>query len=231
MRKIAPMTDLPHVDFSFGLTLACAMAVGVLLRADRVGQVALRAVAKVVASSCFVGVAVSLGGLASPYGQLIVLALALGWLGDALLLSARPVAFLLGLGAFLLSHLCFAVAFVREGVVWPVVGLAMVPALALGAGVLRWLWPHLSAEFKLPVLAYIVTILCMCAAATGLAMAQASWGVLLGALLFAASDVSVARDQFVAPGHANRLWGWPTYFAAQLLLAWTVLAHRAAGGL
>ena len=32
----------------------------------------------------------------------------------------------------------------------------------------------------------------------------------------------MARDRFVQQGYVNRLWGWPTYFAAQLVLAWTV---------
>jgi hypothetical protein len=31
----------------------------------------------------------------------------------------------------------------------------------------------------------------------------------------------VARDQFVAPGYKNRLWGLPLYFGSQMLLAWS----------
>jgi hypothetical protein len=41
----------------------------------------------------------------------------------------------------------------------------------------------------------------------------------LAAALFAASDVLVARQQFVAPAMANRIIGLPMYFAAQLLFA------------
>ena len=43
-----------------------------------------------------------------------------------------------------------------------------------------------------------------------------------GALLFAISDVSVARDRLVCPEFANSVWGLPLYFGAQLLLASTV---------
>ena len=43
-----------------------------------------------------------------------------------------------------------------------------------------------------------------------------------GAVLFAVSDISVARDQFVRPAFINRLWGLPLYYAAQLLLAGSV---------
>jgi hypothetical protein len=45
--------------------------------------------------------------------------------------------------------------------------------------------------------------------------------VAVGALAFAASDVSVARDRFVRPEFVNRAWGLPLYYAAQLLLATT----------
>jgi YhhN family len=41
-------------------------------------------------------------------------------------------------------------------------------------------------------------------------------------VLFAASDIAVARERFVQQGFLNQLWGWPTYFVAQLVLAWTV---------
>ena len=39
------------------------------------------------------------------------------------------------------------------------------------------------------------------------------------AVAFYLSDVSVARDRFVAPGFGNRIWGLPLYYAAQLLFA------------
>ncbi|NNF09333.1 MAG: lysoplasmalogenase, partial [Acidimicrobiia bacterium] len=41
-----------------------------------------------------------------------------------------------------------------------------------------------------------------------------------GASLFIASDIAVARNTFVAPGYANKLWGLPLYYGGQLLLAW-----------
>ena len=47
---------------------------------------------------------------------------------------------------------------------------------------------------------------------------------LIGALLFFASDLAVARDKFVAPGVINKLWGLPAYYGGQLLLAWAVIA-------
>lgn len=43
----------------------------------------------------------------------------------------------------------------------------------------------------------------------------------IGAVLFYASDIAVARNQFVAPGVVNRMWGLPLYYLAHVLLAST----------
>lgn len=210
------------------LTAACMIAVLVLLAVDRLGLQLWRVVAKLSASTFFVLLAACLGAHESSYGQFILGALLLGWIGDALLLSRAPRAFMGGLAAFLLSHLLFAVAFVSGGLSAPAIGIAAVLAAAFGAVVLRWLLPHTPREFKGPVVAYVVVILAMCVAAAGHAFASQRWAVLVGALLFAASDISVARDRFVQQAHVNRLWGWPTYYLAQVVLAWTVASAAGA---
>ena len=221
------------------LTVTCLAFVLILLVVDHREWPLGRVIAKLSASTCFVGVAVVLGAHRSTYGQLILGALVLGWLGDALLLSRAPKAFMGGLGAFLLSHVLFATA------------IQLIPLFELvtqsfragrsdfsqvlsygfpkSLGWLRWLMPHAPKEFKGPVLAYVVVILAMCVTAAGHAFASQRWAVLVGALLFTASDLSVARDRFVKQGYVNRLWGWPTYFVAQLVLAWTVATASVAG--
>lgn len=207
------------------LTFACLACVAALLLADRRSWGPGRVVFKLGASTCFVALAWVLGALDSRYGQCVLAALVLGWLGDALLLASHPLAFLAGLAAFLLSHLAFAAAFVLGPLSTTAVMVAAASVAGVGVVVLRWLLPHVPKDFKGPVLAYVVVILAMCIAAAGHAAATGRWQVLAGAVLFAASDISVARDRFVAPGHANRLWGWPTYFVAQLVLAWSVLGQ------
>jgi uncharacterized membrane protein YhhN len=204
------------------LTAACIASVVVLLAADRLQSPFWRVVAKLSASTCFVLIAISLGAYRSTYGQFILGALLLGWLGDALLLSRAAPAFMGGLVAFLLSHVLFAAAFVSGAFSAQAMGTAAVLAVAFGAVILRWLLPHTPKEFKAPVVAYVVVILAMCVAAAGCAFASQRWAVLVGALLFTASDISVARDRFVQQDYVNRLWGWPTYFVAQIVLAWTV---------
>jgi uncharacterized membrane protein YhhN len=205
------------------LTVACVACVFALIGADRRDWPAGRAVFKLGASTAFVALALALGALQSRYGQWVLGALLLGWLGDALLLSRRSGAFMAGIGVFLLSHLMFAAAFASGALAWHAMGVALVLAVAIGAALLRWLWPHTPTAFRWPVLAYVVVILAMCVTATGHAFAHARGIVLLGALLFAVSDIAVARDRFVRPSPLNHLWGWPTYFAAQLVLAWSVV--------
>jgi hypothetical protein len=56
----------------------------------------------------------------------------------------------------------------------------------------------------------------------GAAWGTQQWVILLGAVMFYFSDVSVARDRFVAPGFINGLWGLPLYYGGQLFLAYSV---------
>jgi uncharacterized membrane protein YhhN len=206
------------------LALACLAAVAGLLLAERFARPVAHAVLKLGASSAFVLVALSLDAPASPYGRWILAALVLSWLGDAALLSRRPGAFLAGLGAFLIAHFCFALAFCTGAFSLDAFLVALAPALGVGIALGRWLWPHLGARDRGPVAAYLATILVMCAAAAGYGAATGRWQVLLGAVLFAASDVAVARDRFVARSLRNKAWGAPAYYAAQLILAWSVAA-------
>lgn len=204
------------------LTLTCLAAVAGLLLAERLEKPIARAVLKLGASSAFVLLALALDATASAYGRWILAALALGWLGDAALLSRRRGAFLAGLGAFLIAHLCFALAFCLGAFSVGAFVVALAPALGVGIAVGRWLWPHLGPEYRAPVTAYVATILFMCAAAAGYGAATGRWQVLLGAVMFVASDLAVARDRFVARGFFNKVWGSPAYYAAQLILAWSV---------
>lgn len=210
-------------DLALGCSVACGVAVVLLLWVERRGLPAWRAPLKLSASSGFVAVALLLGATGSDYGRWILAALALGWLGDALLLSERSAWFVSGLVAFLLSHLCFGAAFVSGGVAPRAVAVSAVPALAAGIVIWRWLRPYPSGVLRVAVPVYGVVILAMCALAVGYAEAHQRWIALDGAVLFAVSDLAVARDRFVARSFDNKLWGWPTYFAAQLLLAWTVV--------
>lgn len=179
-------------------------------------------VCKPLASTGFVAAAVAAGALGSTYGRVVLAALVLSWIGDVLLLSKRSGPFLGGLASFLLGHVAFGIAFILHGTdrLWALAALAIliVPAVLVD----RWLRPHVPADMKIPVRAYIVVITGMLALAAGTSGAGATLRILAGALAFYLSDLSVARDRFIRETFVNRLWGLPLYYGAQLLLASTV---------
>lgn len=205
-----------------GAAVICLLCVALLLVAEWRSARGARALFKTAASLAFVLAAWMAGAAASGYGQLVLAALAFGVLGDVLLLSARSAAFLGGLAAFLGCHALFAAAFVQAGVSLPATGLGLAVALPVGALILRWLWPHLGPQFRAPVVVYVVVILAMCALAAGADARQGGHRLLPAALLFALSDIAVAREKFVSPGFVNRAWGLPLYYVAQLLFAASV---------
>lgn len=199
--------------------LLTAVALAGLLVAERTGSRRGAYLCKPLASTGFLGAAIAAGALDSSYGRMVLAALVLSWLGDAFLLSSRSALFLAGLGSFLLAHVAFGAAFVIRGqaLAWTAGALAVLilPALVVA----RWLRPHLPADMRAPVHIYIVVITCMLALAIGTVAAGAPWIVLVGALTFYLSDLSVANDRFVRESFLNKLWGLPLYYFAQLCLA------------
>jgi uncharacterized membrane protein YhhN len=207
---------LPFVLVTVAATLA-------LLAAERAGWQPGVWVAKPVAAAGFLGAAWANGALATPYGTWIGIGLALSWVGDVLLIpKERPRAFLAGLGAFLLGHVAYTIAFAVRGLDVPTVAVAMVAVFALGAGALRVLLPYVQPAMRRPVLAYVVVISAMLVAAAGTVGHAGMPAIFAGAFAFYLSDLAVARQRFVVRSFTNKAWGLPLYFAAQLLLAWTV---------
>ena len=67
-------------------------------------------------------------------------------------------------------------------------------------------------------------VVTMVALAAGTFGAHGGPLVLVGAIGFYLSDLSVAQGRFVKQSFANRAWGLPLYFFSQLVLAGTVSA-------
>lgn len=176
---------------------------------------------KPVASTLFVITALLAGALGSSYGRLMLLGLLFSWLGDVLLIPKRTPFFIAGLASFLLAHLTFSGAFLLLPLDVLPLALAATGMLVVAIIVLRWLWPHLPHGFRPAVGAYLAAISLMVVLANG-TMPAAGPLLLIGAVMFAASDVFVARERFVSPSVANRLWGLPLYYMAQLIFALSI---------
>jgi uncharacterized membrane protein YhhN len=180
-------------------------------------------IAKPLASLGFVACALAQGALASSYGMTVLAGLCACALGDVLLIPrGAGKAFLAGMGSFALGHAAYALAFARLGQARTAGLIALVVMAQVAIATLRWLGPRLPAEMRLPIRAYIVIISAMVVLAVGASAASERWMIGAGAVLFAVSDLSVARDRFVQPGFVNVLWGLPLYYLAQLLLAVSV---------
>lgn len=177
------------------------------------------AVAKLVASTAFVTLAVQVGALRSGYGRFVLVGLVFSWFGDALLIGKTPTFFLAGLGAFLLAHAAYITAFVVNGidVRWSV--SAAIPIAFLAVIISAWLAPHLAPTLVLPVRIYTALISLMVIAAFGTRGKGASFLILAGALLFFMSDLSVAALRIVQTEFPTYVWGLPLYYAGQVCLA------------
>jgi uncharacterized membrane protein YhhN len=151
---------------------------------------------------------------------LLVLALAASLTGDILLLP--PGRLLPGLGAFVLGHVAYTLAFAQldGSAPWLLAGIAAAVAVTLLAG-RRLVAAARSHGMAGPVAAYLAVISAMAIAATRTGIPAA----VLGAWLFVASDAMLGWGQFVVPrgpdGRAPRplrMGVITTYHVGQLLL-------------
>lgn len=198
----------------------------VLIAALLVDRQLIAATAKIVASCGFLSVAYLSGALQSGYGKVLLLGLALSFLGDAFLIGESRLAFLGGLAAFLLAHLAYVASFVVNGVSLRWMSVAAVPVVTIAVAVSLWLAPHTPAELSLPVQLYTAVISAMVIAAFGTRGKGGPVLILVGAILFFLSDLSVASLRLVQTEFPNYVWGLPLYYAGQLCLAISVSQSR-----
>jgi uncharacterized membrane protein YhhN len=202
--------------------LLCAVFVFGLVVAEHRQDRTVMAVTKLAAASCFLGEAWAASGLESAYGRLILLGLGLCWIGDALLLRpGRTRVFQLGIGAFLMGHVAYGVAFVSLGFSPAALAVTALVLLPMMLAVARWLIPHVPGDFRVPVVAYLLVISAMVCLAVAAAFRGGPPAAAAGAIAFAVSDLFVARDRFVTQGPANARFGLPLYFGSQLAIAAT----------
>jgi uncharacterized membrane protein YhhN len=180
------------------------------------------AISKTAASLLFLVLAVYDGWPMTTAGWCIFAGLVFSAAGDVFLLRRERTYFLSGLVAFLVAHLLYSAAFLQNDIDLPVIGVTAAVTLAVSVQVLRWLWPHVPAAMRGPVVAYILAIGAMVVLAAGSTGAGGDPILLAGAVAFFLSDLAVARDRFVRHAIINRMWGLPTYYVAQVLFALSV---------
>lgn len=204
---------------------ACGAACVGLLYAEFRDDARLRALFKPVASLAFVGAGLAAGALDSPMGTALLAGLVLSAAGDIFLIPRGDRSFLAGIGAFALGHIAYSWAFILGGFRFGVEA-ASAAGVTLGAG-LFFLGPLRGklGAMAAPVALYVLIISAMVGLSIGHHVAIGaphSLQIAIGAVAFAASDLSVARDRFGVRAFLNRAWGLPLYYGAQLLIATAV---------
>ncbi|RRI04904.1 lysoplasmalogenase [Mesorhizobium tamadayense] len=179
-----------------------------------------RSAAKTLAVALLAALAVMQGG-----PLLLVAALALSAAGDAFLSQDGEKAFLGGLASFLAAHIAYVALFLEAG---GGIGLLTAEpwrvaiALALAVfviGMLAALRRRVGPPLRIPIAVYVAAILAMGISAL---TTFYPW-VIIGAVLFVASDGLLAAERFLfAAISPHRVWmryaAWVLYYAAQLAI-------------
>jgi uncharacterized membrane protein YhhN len=156
---------------------------------------------------------------------LLVSALALSAAGDLFLSRPGEKAFLAGLASFLAAHVAYIALFATIGGGLAVLldapwrGALAAVLVVYGLIMLVLLWRRIGPELRIPVAVYIVAILGMGISALTLDAPL----VIIGALLFMASDTLLATEKFLLPAISRqRDWMryavWVTYYLGQLAI-------------
>lgn len=176
------------------------------------------------------------GGLKLNFGKIISFSLLFSWIGDIILTFSENgiLYFASGLGAFLLAHIFYIIAFsrvksgkkkfslfeLRPWLVWPLVFLFV--------GLISLYWKNLGM-LKIPVLIYAICIITMLAYSINRYsfVNNLSWFfVFLGALLFVISDSLIGYHKFVVPVNLSRFWIMLTYILGQGFIVFGLLKGR-----
>ncbi|MBN4046800.1 lysoplasmalogenase [bacterium AH-315-P07] len=177
---------------------------------------------KQLASTCFIMTAWSAGAKESRYGKLILIGLCFSWWGDAFLIKGGETFFLLGLVSFLVAHVLYCSAFFVHGISPKWAASSLIVIVPMVVAIMSSIYPHVSADMKIPVAVYTIVITTMVMLAVGTQGVRGNRLIILGAVMFYFSDISVARGQFMDTGFPDYIWGLPLYYGGQLLLGISV---------
>lgn len=203
------------------LVLYAALVAGLLVAELKENRSAQRML-KPAAAIGFILIALQADALRNEYGRIFLVGLLACAIGDVFLLSRKsPKLFLAGMVTFALGHIAYIVAFLSlkdDG--FPAIAIAItVGILCFGLMIYAWLQPHLPRNMRVAVRGYILIIFAMVISSLGLPVLGSWRFAIIGAFMFAISDIFVARDRFVSPDPRNAFAITPLYFGAQALIA------------
>jgi uncharacterized membrane protein YhhN len=160
----------------------------------------------------------------SRYRTAVLVGLALSLAGDVFLMLPSD-RFIAGVLAFLAAHVAYLAAF-TSFVPFGAVLATFAAMAAFAGGILLALWTHLPPRMRPALAIYAAVLAAMAAQAMSQAVLLATGPAAIaaaGALLFVASDSILVMDRFTRPFHLARLVVLGTYYAAQVLIASSVV--------
>ena len=166
---------------------------------------------------------------ASAYRRWIIIGLGLSLIGD-LLLEWPADLFIFGLGAFLLAHLAYLLAYLGD--TRRLAPLDLLIATLASGGMFHVLSRTGLGPLLLPVALYSLAIglmLWRALARVGVVAGASAWLAAGGAALFVLSDSLIGINRFVAPFEEARYLIMISYWLGQFGIAASVMALHAAG--
>lgn len=167
-----------------------------------------------------------------PSKRILLTALSFSWIGDIVLMFAEKgeIYFIIGLIAFLISHIFYIILFLRQykdtnAVKIPLFWLSCVVILFYLKTMISLLFPTLGG-LKIPVTVYATTIsLMLIIALKGYFewKNNARYFILIGAISFVVSDSLLAINKFHSILPDASFWIMITYLAAQFCITSGIL--------
>ncbi|HAW78721.1 MAG TPA: hypothetical protein DCX27_02775 [Balneola sp.] len=200
--------------------IICLLSLSALLWAEKNESVWGRWIFKIIASSAFVLIALTLADVTSTFSKWMIAGFVFSLTGVIFLIkSAEKNFFKIGIVSFAMAHIAFILAFVSIGALGISFYVTTLLALCLMLISYKWLIPGLHSEFKAMVIVYMIIIGIMCSLSGYAWEGSYRDGVLIGAFVFAISDLYVAREKFIKSEFKNKIIGLPLYYLAQIFLA------------
>ena len=164
--------------------------------------------------------------------RVLLMALTLSWIGDIILMFADKgeLYFIAGLIAFLLSHISYIILFSKQLKIYlkktKIIFWVGVTTITFYLIVIMLILLPSLGDLKIPVFVYALTISIMLLfALKGFLNWQkpASICILIGAIIFVASDSILAFDKFYTPLQYSSFLIMVTYLTAQYLIVTGIL--------
>ena len=162
---------------------------------------------------------------------LTAIALIFSWVGDLALMQNSETYFLVGLGAFLITHLLYTYVYIKSCFEKPEFRLIpLLPILTFAIFLLVFLLKAVPTTIQIPVAIYALAITAMASMSRlreDLTSHQSFQWVMTGSLLFVVSDAVIGIDKYLPsfqiPTPDIIIMG--TYISGQIFIVLGLLAH------